>query len=189
MTIINWIKKNKLPAIIFPILIVLVGVIFFLAGSAYQSSQQVSQAALDWKLENEQEYTAMQDKISAAEETIQTAKDLEDQIVDKRREIPELDSKISEKQAELDSLNGQILEVKGQPISLPAGDFTVGVDCPAGRYQISGESNFIVRSAFGELKINTILGNGIAGSGDYIGTLEDGDTIQNRAPSTLTPVQ
>ncbi len=102
------------------------------------------------------------------------------------KKVDELNSAVSQKQAELDKLNGDIVKAKGQPIKLISGTYTVGKDVPAGRYRISGSSNFIVNNG---LKINTILGDSIVGSGDYIGYLDEGDVIDNHAPATLTPVE
>lgn len=108
----------------------------------------------------------------------------------KNKDLENINSQISQKQAELNQLTGNIAQAKGQPISLQAGQFIVGKDIPEGRYNVSGSSNFIVHDGFtGRIKVNTILGYGYVGDGDYICTLDNGDEINNHAPSTLTPIE
>lgn len=104
-------------------------------------------------------------------------------------EVDDLKGKVSDAQDQLDALNGEIDKVKGDPIQLPAGEFTVGKDVPAGRYIISGDSNFATFDTTGRTDINTILGGGAVGSGDYHGYLPEGYYIKNYAPATLTPVE
>ena len=103
-------------------------------------------------------------------------------IKDLQKQQDSLQKKVNSSEAKLKSLNGQIDTIKIKPIQLPAGNFVVGKNFPAGRYIISGTSNFIVNEGD---SINTILGS--TGSGDYHGDLSDGDTVENDAPATLTP--
>lgn len=124
----------------------------------------------------------LQSKLESCQDTL-------GELDDAQSEIDDLKSQISSKQAELNALNGQIDQAKGTPIQLPAGDYKVGTDVPAGRYIISGSSNFITHGIDGYTKINTILGNSSVGRGDYHGNLDIGDSIENHAPATLTPVQ
>ena len=115
---------------------------------------------------------------------------LTQELSTKQAELEELNSNIAVKQSELDQLTKNIAQAKGQPISLQAGQFIVGKDVPAGRYNVSGSSNFIVHDGFtGRSKVNTILGDGYVGSGDYICTLDTGDEIKNHAPAVLTPIE
>lgn len=111
------------------------------------------------------------------------------ELNDARTKLNEINGQISDAQSRLDALNGQIDQVKGEPIQLPAGEFVVGTDVPAGRYIISGSSNFITHSSSGSVRINTILGDSAVGSGDYHGNLADGDIIDNSEPATLTPAE
>lgn len=112
------------------------------------------------------------------------------EITTKSGELQGLTTQVEQKQAELDKLNGDIIQAKGQPISLSAGQFIVGKDIPAGRYNVSGSSNFIVHSGTtGRSKVNTILGDSWVGDGDYVCTLDVGDEIDNHARATLTPIE
>ncbi|NMM93950.1 hypothetical protein [Bifidobacterium oedipodis] len=102
--------------------------------------------------------------------------------------VTDLENQKHDLEQELKALQGQYDQAKGEPIQLPAGEFTVGKEVPAGRYIISGSSNFKTFDIFGSVDINTILGDSAVGSGDYHGQLVKGYTIKNYAPATLTPV-
>lgn len=114
--------------------------------------------------------------------------DLQKQVDDKQAELSEIESNVATKQSELDKLNGEIVKVSGEPITVPSGDYTIGSDIAAGRYRISGSSNFVAYTSSGRVYINTILGNSIVGEGDYIGTLSDGMTVRCSSKTTFTPV-
>lgn len=115
--------------------------------------------------------------------------DLDNQINDKSNTVVHLDSEISSKNAELDQLKNLIQRTGEEPKKLPAGQFTVGTDLPEGRYLVSGSSNFVVHSAGGKLKVNTILGNSSVGDGDYVCTLSLGDEMELHARTTFTPIK
>lgn len=136
------------------------------------------------KLNND--YKELDEEYSSAIDTIQKADGVQGQINDLNAKKSDLEGKTKDLQQKVDSLTQQFDQAKGQPIRLPAGTFTVGDQIPAGRYVISGTSNFQTEGGMG---INTILGNSIVGSGDYHGDLTDGMVINNAAPATLTPVQ
>lgn len=109
-------------------------------------------------------------------------------ITDKAAQVEKLDGDIAAKQSELDRLTGDILQAKGAPISLPAGEYTGGTDFPAGRYSVSGSSNFVVHDIGGSLKVNVILGNSSIGIGTYTCTIAQGDRIRANSKVTFTPV-
>lgn len=98
-----------------------------------------------------------------------------------------LKSDISNKQSELDSLTSRVQKTKDKPIDLPAGHFTVGTDIRAGRYQVTGDSNLIIRSSSGDTKVNTILGGGM-GVDSYVCELEDGDKIEAGGSDRFHPI-
>jgi hypothetical protein len=79
-----------------------------------------------------------------------------------------------------------------KPVTLGSGEYIVGKDVPTGRYKASGSSNLMVYGQGGKkggnIKVNTILGNGDVGSGDYTFWAEDGDLIETHAKLKLTPV-
>lgn len=75
---------------------------------------------------------------------------------------------------------------------LMAGEHIVGTDLPPGRYvatNIGRGTNFFVYKSTGRLKVNTVLGNGSIGSGDYKFWAEDGDRIETRGKVKLIPAK
>lgn len=127
------------------------------------------------------QYQKVSNDYSEALKTIDEAKNSQQTIDDLRKQQEDM-------QAKIDALQQQYDQAKGQPIQLPAGEFIVGKEVPAGRYVISGSSNFQTYDTSGSIDINTILGNSEVGRGDYHGYLIDGYIIRNAAPATLTPV-
>ncbi|PLR95901.1 hypothetical protein [Bacillus sp. T33-2] len=108
----------------------------------------------------------------------------------KQTEIQNLENTIESKKGELAGIEGQIREKKEAPKQLPAGHFVVGRDIAEGRYKVVpvGEgSNFVVYSAGGELKVNTILGSW--GVKEYVFFASEGDEIQSEAPTRFVPVE
>lgn len=124
----------------------------------------------------------MQDKLSDYDDAYDNLTNLEKQADD-------VNAQVEAAQKKLDALNSQIDAKRGNPIQLPAGEFVVGKDVPAGRYVISGDTNFKTFDKYGDIDINTILGDGGVGRGDYHGYLLDGYYIKNYGPATLTPVE
>jgi hypothetical protein len=79
-----------------------------------------------------------------------------------------------------------------KPKTLGAGEYKVGHDFPAGRYRatnIGKGTNFVVYSPDGYAKVNTILGKGSIGSGDYTFWAEDGDRVKTAGQVKLIPVE
>ncbi|PET65168.1 hypothetical protein CN514_12345 [Bacillus sp. AFS001701] len=80
----------------------------------------------------------------------------------------------------------------GKPVSLSSGHYTVGKDFKSGRYKatnVGRGSNFVVYDKDGDVVVNTILGNGGIGSGDYVFSCDDGYTVETEAPVKLIPVK
>ncbi|MCD8356288.1 MAG: hypothetical protein LUE11_06925 [Clostridia bacterium] len=115
--------------------------------------------------------------------------DLKKQVEEKESDLSTIESDITTKQAELDKLKGEIVKASGDPITVPSGDYTIGTDIQAGRYRISGSSNFVAYTSSGRVYINTILGDSRVGDGDYIGTLSDGMVVRCSSKTTFTPVK
>jgi hypothetical protein len=83
--------------------------------------------------------------------------------------------------------NGEVIATEEK--ILGAGKFTVGKDCPPGRYRatnIGRGTNFYVYDSSDRLKVITILGND--GNGDYTFWAENGDMIDTRGKVKLIPV-
>lgn len=93
---------------------------------------------------------------------------------------------VEEKQAELERLTARVNRERIKPVRLPAGQFIVGRDIRPGRYQVSGDSNFVVRGPDGDLKVNTILGSN--GNESYVCDLQEGDSIQAESSVTFQPL-
>lgn len=118
--------------------------------------------------------------------------DLTKKLDEKKGEITKLDGALSTKQKELSSIEGLIKKKKEQPINLPAGTFIVGKDIPESRYVVTpvGDgSNFAVYTDSGDLKVNTILGDGDFGEREYVFFAVEGDIIQSESTAKLTPVE
>jgi predicted RNase H-like nuclease (RuvC/YqgF family) len=111
----------------------------------------------------------------------------------KKTELNKLNSDIKAKQSELEQLTNVVKKKQEEPKTLPAGEFIVGKDIPEGRYKavpVGRGSNFVVYSASGALKVNTILGNHSGlGSPEYVFFAKSGDIIKNEAPAKLIPVE
>ncbi len=103
-------------------------------------------------------------------------------------EVARLNAEVAERQAELERLQNLIVRTGEEPIRVGAGNWYVGQDIPAGRYQVSnGSSNFFVRRG-GRSVVNIILG-GRHGVDTYVFTFQTGDVIEARSAFTLTPIQ
>ncbi len=195
-------KELKIVMGISLALIILVGIISYRSGfnknistRIYSLSEQYREIADKLEetktelKENENLLNDLKDYEKNRKELNENLKTKTAELETKSKDLEGINTQISQKQAELDKLNGDIIQAKGQPITLPAGQFVVGNDVPAGRYNVSGSSNFFVYSSSGRLKVNTILGNSYVGRGDYVCTLDTGDNIENHARTTFTPIQ
>ena len=195
-------KELKIVMGISLVIIILVGAISYRSGfnknistRVYSLSEQYREVA-DKLEETKTELKENENLLNDLKEYEKNRKELNEnlktktaELETKNKDLEGINTQISQKQAVLDKLNGDIVQAKGQPITLPAGQFVVGNDVPAGRYNVSGSSNFFVYSSSGRLKVNTILGNGYVGRGDYVCTLDTGDNIENHARTTFTPIQ
>ena len=100
---------------------------------------------------------------------------------------------INEKQNlenDIAKLKQDVIRVKGEPKNYPAGYLKAGSDFEAGKYKIyNGNSNFIVHSLSGNLKVNIILGNGKYSVNEYIYRFSSGDEIQADSSFTMVLVE
>ncbi len=113
------------------------------------------------------------------------------QIVDTlKSEKESLESQKKQLETEIDMLKGDIIKLKGEPKTYPAGHLTAGIDIPLGKYKIyGGNSNFVVHSSSGSLKVNIILGSGSFAVNEYIYTFSMGDRIQANSSFKLVAVE
>lgn len=130
---------------------------------------------------------------SKIEEANSQVKDAEAKVKTKKeglnKEIKDLENDIKSKEKELASLTGQVKEKKSAPITLSAGQFTVGKDIPEGRYKAvttGGKGNFFVN---GGADVNVILGNGGFGESEYTFYANDGDEIEITTSVKFIPVE
>lgn len=137
----------------------------------------------------QEKFKKVESLISQKDEIEKELSDLKTDVKEKEEEVKTFNAKKKDKEKELESLEGDILEAQGKPISITAGEWIVGEDIPVDRYEASGSSNFVVRDSLGGLKVNTILGSGGAGRGNYVFFAEEGDNITASAAATLTPVE
>lgn len=125
-----------------------------------------------WVLEGSSAYEEEQKKINELKSTNQ-----------------ELENKKMSLNNEIEKLKEDIIKTKGEPKTYPAGQLTAGVDVPTGKYKIyGGNSNFIVHSSYGDLKVNIILG-GSYGVNEYIYTFQQGDKIDAKSSFSLIGVE
>lgn len=146
-----------------------------------------------------------------AMEDYQSVLDMIDQRDALKSDIVNAEAKLQAKEDDFEKVNGNYTKIKNQiktkenllkqlsmqvrekmddPKTLGAGQYTVGVDLPVSRYKatnIGSGSNFVVHSASGDLKVNTILG--ADGSGDYTFYAEDGDTVITEEAVNLIPMK
>lgn len=130
------------------------------------------------ELQKEEEQEKINNKI---EQLKQEQEQLEKNISDKNAEKQNLEK-------ELDKLNGDIIVAKGETRSYPAGQLVAGKDFDVGRYKIfGGNANFIVYSRYGELRVNTILGE--YGVEEYVYTFENGDEVDAHSAFQMQPIE
>nr|WP_263326945.1 hypothetical protein [Neobacillus sp. Marseille-Q6967] len=118
---------------------------------------------------------------------------LSGEVESKKGEIATLDTSIQSKKNEIASLDQVIKEKKEAPIQLPAGQFVVGKDIPAGRYKVlpvGRGANFFVYDSNGNNVVNTIIySNSDFGVSEYITLLSDGYIIDAHSSFKYVPVE
>ena len=128
-------------------------------------------------LQKDEEQKEIDNKI---QELKSEQEDLEKDIESKKEEKSSLEE-------EIEKLNGDVITVKGKAKSYPAGQLVAGEDFEAGRYKIyGGSSNFIVYSRYGDLEVNTILGDW--GVDEYVYTFNNGDEIEAHSSFKMQPI-
>jgi len=202
----GYIKNNYVVLIVGLALIILSCVISYSSGKNAQIDAYILQerANADQRLgdvkkqldDAKTELSSQQDVISELNEykANKEAKNAEIEqlnasIQEKSNNITTLDNDIAAKSEELEKLKNAIVKTGEAPKVLGAGHYTVGSDIPAGRYVVTGDSNFVVYSASGRLKVNTILGGGRWGEESYTCQLDKGDTMELSSKDTFTPIK
>ena len=152
--------------------------------------------------ENNSKITELESKVASKEKII---KDKNEQIKklgksDKQYEINQnintLENKVKDLtiqkeklEKDIENLKSDIIKIKVEPKQYPAGQLTAVNEIPIGKYKIyGGNSNFVVYSSYGKLKVNIILGTSI-GVDEYIYTFETGDKIKAESSFKLVAVE
>ncbi|KAA6473761.1 hypothetical protein [Bacillus swezeyi] len=139
--------------------------------------------------ENSKKYEEAKEVIANRDEAQNEQEKIKNDIDKKKDELKKIKNDIEDKNDELLSVQGKVKEAKSAPKVLSAGKYTVGEDLPAGRYKAEstgGFGNFIVYNSYGELDVNTILGDG--GESQYIFNCEDGAKIELSTSVKFTPL-
>ncbi|MEC5422420.1 hypothetical protein QGM71_02805 [Virgibacillus sp. C22-A2] len=137
----------------------------------------------------ENKYNSEVDGFEEIVALIDDKESIESDVKSAESTLAKLNDDIGSAEKELAKLQGDILESVGSPIEINAGQWFVGTDIDPGRYRASGSSNFVVRDSGGSLVVNTILGDGRSGRGDYVFFAVDEYYIETSAKTTLTPVE
>lgn len=159
--------------------------------------ESVREDAEDGKAEAMEDYQSVLDMIDQRDELKSDIVNAEAKLQAREDDFEKVDddftkvkSQIKAKETVLKQLTVQVQEKIDDPKILSAGQYTIGIDVPVSRYKatnIGSGSNFVVHSASGDLKVNTILG--ADGSGDYIFYAEDGDTLITEEAVKLIPIK
>jgi peptidoglycan hydrolase CwlO-like protein len=153
-----------------------------------QEIEEANNKLSNRKSEN-QEVFAMIDK----KEEIKTELDnVKSELDNTKGKLDDAKSELKSTKDKLATASGKLQETKDDPITLNSGQYVVGMDFPSGRYKatnVGRGSNFFVYDSDGGVVVNTILGGGMVGSGDYVFFSKDGYVIETNAKVKLIPVK
>lgn len=179
------------------LVVFLIGIII-LSGIGFNNKiAEKEQQLINLKDENnsiQEQFMGLSEKISTLQKDEEQEK-INNKIQELKSEQEELEEDIKDKKSEksslekeLDKLNGDIVTAKGKAKTYPAGQLVAGEDFEVGRYKIyGGSSNFIVYSRYGDLEVNTILGDW--GVEEYVYTFNNGDEIEAHSSFKMQPIQ
>lgn len=175
----------------------LIAVIIITNINANSKIQEAEQIALNLKDENnkiQEQFKELTDKISTLQKDEEQQK-INDKIQDLKENQEELEEDINSKKSEkislekeIERLNEDVITAKGKAKTYPAGQLVAGEDFEVGRYKIyEGNSNFIVYSRWGDLEVNTILGDW--GVEEYVYTFNEGDEVEAHSSFKMQPIE
>ncbi|TKD70848.1 coiled-coil domain-containing protein [Pseudalkalibacillus hwajinpoensis] len=170
------------------------------AAEEQQSSENEKLEKLQAEVDEVEKLIEEKDAITKENDSLQEDKDkskkelnkLSDKVKEKKTRGSELDDTIKAKEKELEKLEKTIIRKSEEPIELTAGQYIVGTDLPEGRYQVTNigdGTNFFVYDSSGMPTVNTILGDGMVGTGDYVFFTNTGDMIETLGRVKLMPVE
>ncbi|MHB1314190.1 MAG: hypothetical protein ACYCX2_01745 [Christensenellales bacterium] len=111
------------------------------------------------------------------------------EIADLESEKINLEKTISQLETQIANLQADVVKLKGEPKSYPAGYLYAGKDFAVGRYKIyDGNSNFVVYSSDGRLRVNEILGDKY-GVSDYICKFAAADEVKAGSAFKMVPIE
>ena len=152
----------------------------------------------DYKLKNDEDKVKIEElegKVNSCNEQIkilgrnEKQQEIADKIKELQTKVDNLNDEKNNLEKQIDSLKVDIIRIKGEPKQYSAGYYTVGKDITAGRYKIyDGSSNFVVHSATGDLRVNTILGSNY-GSDEYIYKFVTGDEVRAESSFKLVEIE
>jgi hypothetical protein len=146
-------------------------------------------AKLEDKKEEVKEAMAL---VEQRDEMVEKISKTNKEVDEKRAESSSLDDEIKSKQDELSKIEKGIKEKEDDPIQLNAGEYIVGQDVPTGRYRVTNigrGTNFQVFDSSGSAVVNTILGNGDIGRGDYVFFATENTLIKTAGAVKMIPVE
>ena len=197
---INWktlIKEKYLIVEVVLLAIIIICIIIICIIAKNNENMTIDYKNLESRYNQEtKDLSKAKEEIKSKEEEISKIKQ-EDVIEEIENKINELNTEVTNMQSQKDSLNAEIatlkeetIKLKGEPKTYPAGQLIAGTDMPVGKYKIfDGNSNFVVHSAYGDLKVNIILGSGIYNVKEYIYTFQNGDKIEANSSFKLVLVE
>ncbi|MGW6299670.1 hypothetical protein [Peribacillus butanolivorans] len=139
--------------------------------------------------ENQKEFEAALAIVEDKEATEKELEKLDGQIKEKKSEVDKINDDIKKKKDELAAITGQIKEKKDAPVTLSAGNFTVGKDIPEGRYKAvpnGGAGNFFVNDG---ADVNIMIGKGEFYESEYVFDAYEGDEIEITTSVKFIPVE
>lgn len=181
---------------LFIVIVILIGVIITITISSNSKIAEKENQLISIKEENNKVqdiYMELNEKISKLQKD-EEQKKINDKIAELEKNKKEIEQEIKDKEKEktslekdLEKLNGDVIKAKGKAKSYPAGQLVAGKDFEIGRYKIyGGSSNFIVYSRFGDLEVNTILGDW--GVDEYVYTFNEGDEVDAHSSFKMQPI-
>jgi hypothetical protein len=152
--------------------------------------KELEQKNADKKKKLEEENASLDKKIEDKKSKVDA--EVADHKQELESKLTSLESDVKEKEDKLASLETGIKEAEGAPITLNAGEYIIDKDVPTGRYKVTNigrGTNFQVFDSSGSAIVNTILGNGDIGRGDYVFFATENTLIKTAGAVKLIPVE
>ena len=196
-------KKNvwNVLAVVTSLIVLTISVVIYSKASSVKIGDEVVkyENVLNLIDKKKEELEQLEDELEDAKTMIQKRNEVRNKynelvgkIKDKEFELEKIDETISVRELQLEKIENVIIKKKEEPTELLAGTYVVGTDLFAGRYVVTNigrGTNFFVYTEDGKIKDNVILGDGVAGSGDYVFFVNDKDVIKTKGHIKLTPIQ